>query len=273
MTKQMNNTEKAIHDMIRRVEKSLRYAPPGYLALGTTHGRPQMTQVVEADAQKEVTYIRKNQIELAERLAQKSYHQAVLKECQRMLEELEKASPTEGYIGTNVWMEERLRAIYDNLSDQRKQLVVPVLPPNDEFVANWLAQEYEPLGFDPDDESEYYTIKGERVRSRAEMIVGDLLYRLRLPYLYEPPLRLQNREVRPDFLILHPKTHEVFVFEHFGLMDSASYADRNVGKIMDYLSAGWSPKHNLIMYFETRKHPFRIKQIEQLIREYLDWWE
>ena len=51
--------------------------------------------------------------------------------------------------------------------------------------------------------TEYYTIKGERVRSKSEKIIADELYRYQIPYKYEFPLTLathnRNIQLYPDF--------------------------------------------------------------------------
>ena len=49
----------------------------------------------------------------------------------------------------------------------------------------------------------YLTRKGERVRSRAELIIADILAELKLPYKYEASYYFENgRHCYPDFTIL-----------------------------------------------------------------------
>ncbi len=50
----------------------------------------------------------------------------------------------------------------------------------------------------------FYTHKGERVRSKSEVIIANLLYKYQIPYRYEFPLTIKDFGITyPDFLILN----------------------------------------------------------------------
>lgn len=61
----------------------------------------------------------------------------------------------------------------------------------EEFIKNWEKKEYEGKSFFMGC-PEYYTTKGERVRSKSEVIIADSLYRANVPYRYEYPLYLER---------------------------------------------------------------------------------
>jgi hypothetical protein len=79
----------------------------------------------------------------------------------------------------------------------------------------------------------YLTHAGVRVRSKAEKIIADLLTDSGLQYLYEPIVRVNGCQFRPDFYL-----PGVGVFyEHFGY-DSESYLRAAETKLVRYHQAG-----------------------------------
>ncbi len=108
--------------------------------------------------------------------------------------------------------------IYGNLHKARQKLIVPVKETMEEFVHNWEAVRYEGKGFRTD-VPEFYTAKGERVRSKSEVIIADALYRKGIPYRYEYPLHLSGvGEIYPDFMVLNVRLRKEMYWEHFGRM-------------------------------------------------------
>ena len=51
--------------------------------------------------------------------------------------------------------------------------------------------------FDENNRTEFYTRKGERVRSKSELIIAEELQRYQVPYLYEKPLELKETKDSP----------------------------------------------------------------------------
>lgn len=56
---------------------------------------------------------------------------------------------------------------------ERQKLVTPIWVPDDEFVQVWQQEEYTGKEF-AEGIPEFYTEKGERVRSKSEVIIADL---------------------------------------------------------------------------------------------------
>ena len=63
------------------------------------------------------------------------------------------------------------------------------------------------------------TVSGIYVRSKSESMIALQLYTEKIPFRYECALQLGETTLYPDFTILHPKTGEIFYWEHFGMMD------------------------------------------------------
>ena len=116
---------------------------------------------------------------------------------------------------------------------ERKILIDPIWLPDDEFRERWEAQKGEALAFRADDESSFYTDKGERVRSKSEVIIANALHRNKIPYRYEYPLQLSNGKiVYPDFTVLNLKTRKEYIWEHFGMLDDPHYRETMLNKRM-----------------------------------------
>ena len=121
---------------------------------------------------------------------------------------------------------------------------------------------------------EYLTARGERVRSKSEIIIADTLFRLKIPYRYEYPLNLKNTKgekltLYPDFTCLNLRTRREFYWEHFGMMDNSEYSENVVQKLHLYEQNGIIPGKNLIITMETSTIPINTKQIELLAKSYL----
>ncbi len=82
---------------------------------------------------------------------------------------------------------------------------------------------------------------GLKTRTKGEMEIAELLYKLGIPFRYEMRLELFNDDgsckiVYPDFSI--PLENEWFFIEHLGLLNKERYVKRNAEKLRDYHSNG-----------------------------------
>lgn len=114
----------------------------------------------------------------------------------------------------------------------------------------------------------YETAKGDWVRSKAEVIIADMLFVLGVPYIYECRVRINGKLYEPDFYILNCLTGQIIIWEHLGMMDDSAYIYRNAEKIMDYLSAGLIFGKNLIFSMESETCKLRTEVIRKMIDDY-----
>ena len=117
---------------------------------------------------------------------------------------------------------------------------------------------------------EFYTTKGERVRSKSELIIADLLEKEGVPYRYEYPIYLKGLgKIYPDFTVLNVRKRKTIYWEHLGMMDDSEYVDRALKKIATYEQNGIFPGENLVLTYETRTNPINQKMVMLMIQHYL----
>lgn len=243
-----------------QLEKSLQNAPEGFLRIGR---RGTRTQYYHRTNPKDSTgkYIRTTDTPLAHALAQKDYDTKVLRATEQ---ELTAISKYFDFYPKNI-----AEDIYETLNLSRQQLITPIQESDDQYIKNWLAEEYPKKGFD-EHLPELYTSKGERVRSKSEIIIADSLARESVPYRYESPIQLAGYgRIYPDFTILNVRLRKTLYWEHLGMMDDPAYAEKAIQKLATYEQNGIFPGENLILTFETKQNPINQKLVALMIQRYL----
>lgn len=142
--------------------------------------------------------------------------------------------------------------------------IAPVIRTPQQRCRAWQAQTFETNGFEFKADSDIRTARGERVRSKSECIVADMLDRRGLAYHYEQRLPLQDGDVYPDFTIMHPVTCQLYYLEYFGMVDVPEYAARAFEKIARYQTAGLDP--HLICLFESTATPLKSSTIDAVLK-------
>ena len=205
-------------------------------------------------------YIREKDIDLAKRLAQKDYDQKVLRAAENELKAIE------NYLASDPPV--KAEQIFEKMHPERQKLIDPIEKPDQQLIQEWESVVFEKKGFREGD-PEFYTVKGERVRSKSELIIADMLSREKIPYRYEAPLLLKGLgKVYPDFTILNVRLRKEILWEHLGMMDDSNYAENAIQKIAFYEQNGFFSGENLVLTFETRKNPISQKSIQTMIQRY-----
>ena len=241
-------------------EKALSNVPQGNLRICNNKGRIQYYYRTNPKDFNGV-YLREQDKELAKQLAQKDYDQKVLTEVEKEL------TATERYLKATKSLE--LKQIYETLHQERQKLVTPIWLPDNEFIKVWEKTEYKGKEF-VEGSLEFYTEKNERVRSKSEVLIADLLNREKIPYKYEVPLYLRGVGITyPDFTILNTENRQEVYWEHLGMMDDPNYVDMAIKKINTYEQNDILLGKNLILTYETKKNPLNSKTIKLIIQHYL----
>lgn len=248
--------------LLRAVEwtkKSLKRAPQGRLRLAKRGNQFYGYHMTDADSQKG-EYIPKDNVSQMSKLAQKDYDEKALREMEREL------SLIDGFIAK--YSPEELTSIYSQMNAERKSLVEPIQLSDEEYVRRWLAVPYKGKSFEAES-PDLQTARGERVRSKSEVIIADTLGRLGIPYKYECPLKLADGglAVYPDFTCLDLRTRKELLWEHLGMMDNSEYASLAVKKISAYLQSGYVLGKNLIISMESSEKPLCQNDVKKIVKE------
>ena len=241
-------------------EQALQSAPKGTLHIHTQKNKK--TQYYhKCTSDQKPQYIKEKDYYIAEALAQKEYNQKIICAAADELEAIKKYEKS--------FPELTAEEIYENLTEERKKLINPMILPEKQFIEEWESVKYTGRSFDKD-APEHYTSKGERVRSKSEVIIADSLRRAGIPYRYEFPIELYyGKVVYPDFTILNVRLRKEIRWEHFGMMNKEDYVEKTVRKINDYEMSGLYSGEHMIYTFETMESPLNQKIINLMIQRYL----
>lgn len=108
--------------------------------------------------------------------------------------------------------------------------------------------------------------KGERVRSRAEVILADSLTACRIPYRYEKQLTIGKHHYYPDFTVINPLSGKTVYIEYCGL-DTPKYQDSLQRKLQVYQDAGIKEGTQLILIREYN-NLIDSKKINSLLQKH-----
>lgn len=163
----------------------------------------------------------------------------------------------------------KIQDIYKKISPSRQNLITPYVMPDKDFIEQWGQAEY-PVKYEPEEDSGIYTENNEAVRSKSEKILADKFKTIGIPYHYEKPLYLKGYGVvYPDFTLLNKRTRKEYYWEHMGLMDNRDYCEKSIKKIETVAQNQIIQGKNLILTYETSTHSLNMKNVDQLIEEYL----
>lgn len=247
-----------LEDVIKKCENELSYAPDGELRVSSKRKKPTYYWR-KNDSDKQGTYLSASSMELAEKLAQKSADKRTLqvseKELKYVTRFLDNYPP-------------HAESVYAGLSETRKKLVLPLEEPDEEFAKSWQVEEYVTNPIPPMDDG-LVTERGEIVRSRAELIIANMLNQMKIPYHYEKPLYLEGEgTVYPDMTALNIRERQEKYIEYFGMMHDPDYAAKAVRKIRNYEKSGYYLGDRLIAIFEAGGEPLDTRYVRDLLRKH-----
>ena len=256
LKKRLSEDRKLMETLARLVQRQ----PEGKLQVSTIRGHSRYYQVLRDQRR----YLSKADAALTKKLAEKEYCEKMLETARketRLLEHFLKSFDPAVFVNC-----------YEELIEGRRQMVDPIVLPDEMFAEQWLAKMQSLKdGYNNDYEKPegFVTLNGEAVRSKSEKILADLLRHRGIIYIYEAPLMLKDGVIYPDFTILNLKTREVWYWEHFGLMDDPRYTAKTAEKIRRYEANGFFPGEHLIFTMETAQQSLKTDEIEALIERYL----
>ena len=117
---------------------------------------------------------------------------------------------------------------------------------------------------------EFESNRGERVRSKSEKMIADMLALNGVPYKYECPLIDEHgNKIHPDFTILKVRTREIFYWEHCGRLDDPKYARDLDDRMRFYGKLGIFAGDKLLITTEISDNPINMRLAESMMRTVL----
>ena len=251
--------EEFLNKIIGETGKSISEAPEGTIRIHFINGKSRY-YFRKKPNERNGHYLKQTDSDLAVRLAQKSYDLRVM----RAAEEEIKSIRTYLKLLPKASVEE----VYDSLNPARKMIVIPAAETDEMFRDRWSSQKYigKPI---TEENTGLVSDHGERVRSKSELIIANMLAKMNIPYRYECPVVLKGiGTVYPDFTVLNVRLRKEILWEHFGMMDNPEYAGKSVKKYNAYTLNGYIPGERLIMTFETGDMPLNVRQLKTIIENY-----
>lgn len=227
-------------------------APLGLLYVKTDRGNPRYYQIIN----KHKNYLSSNKKDLIKALENKNYYM-----------KLEKVTKEQQDVLSDVLLQ--IQSLNDPEQvfvtiDKRKTHLIKELSLQTKYILK--TSNINQFEMPIENNLNYVTKAGERVRSKSELIIANMLYDENISYGYEISC---VANFRPDFTVVNPVTGKLFYWEHFGMMDNPEYLSNCINKLQRYSCAGFVPGKNLIVTFESTNMPLNIDYIKSVIKEYL----
>ena len=241
---------------IKHVEEMLETLPPGSFICSRRGKGYKWEQYLNG----EKNYIKKEKRKLAEKLAYKKFLTAMLDDLKN-----EKLSLEFFLRHRNTEMPEHLKLLEE--SPEIQNLISPYFIPFNKGLKKWMEEPYEKY----EEFSDYLKIDtyiGIKVRSKSEAFICNQLYLNKIPFRYECALHIGSETFYPDYTIRHPKTGEIYYWEHLGAIDKPEYVRRNYRKIQTYNMNGIYQTEKLILTYETESNPFNEAKAKKIIEDY-----
>lgn len=242
---------------ISDIEKKLEKLPEGWINVKHQKDNYYYYQGKASESEK---YLGPNDEKLIKELTQKDYLKRVLKEVKRELTAIEKMQ--------RIYPDTLAEDVFDQLSEGRKKHAQPINICDDDFAAKWMETPYVRKSFKKGS-PEFYTLKGEKVRSKSEVIIADRLYANGIPYRYECPLKMGKKIIHPDYSILRMSDRKTVYLEHCGKIGDPQYTEDMLTRIKDYNDAGIILGDRLFLTFESDKTPLDVSLLDSLIKTHL----
>lgn len=221
-------------------------------------------------------YLSKSEIELAKRLAYKRTIKRKIGELENKMIAIDVyldivSGKKSKYASTsaNALAKQNANRRKNRTNEEIERLSKLYLLDQDKELRDWSQADY----FNWNNHPESLTVKsktGRIVRSRIEASIDESLNQHGFYYRYEDPTLLDGLWIYPDFTIIHPRTKEKIIWEHYGRLDKEDYLQDNINKMFSYINNGYYPGINLIITSEDNKKTLDLQQIERIIDLFLE---
>lgn len=207
-------------------------------------------------------YLRQSEQEKIRTYLQKEYDRKILKLAETEVKRIN------GLLNCRAGSE-KIKRLYSDMDSRIKKYIVPLDISDEEYALLWMGEPFEHKDVS-DLKTEYYTDNDERVRSKSEINIANMLRKNGVPYKYECPLFLKGcGTIHPDFTALNVRRRKVIYWEHRGMMDDTDYVVNSMKRIKDYQRNGIFLGDELILTEESSTVPLGTREIQRIIEKYL----
>lgn len=249
--------EAEIAKLLANKTAKLEHYPMGKLRISMKKGHPEYYFRHQC-GNNNGHYLTNPKKSLVVELAQKSYDEKIvsrLREEKKILEKL-----------ISFYQKRNPELLFQSFSRQRQKLITPVTLPLDTFMEKWKLSKKSENPYK--EKPSFQTTSGVYVRSKSEVMIADTLFKKNIPFIYENPIEIGKRTFYPDFTCIHPISHKIIIWEHFGMMDNQDYANTFAEKINAYEENNYFLGKNMICTFETSKLPLTPQKINNTVNAY-----
>ena len=277
LIRNIERRKRVLERAIELAERDAKGLPEGKLRISSTRKQKRYFRIIECPVEGRVAgsnengeivsgavgceyeYIPVNNKQLPRQLAQKEYNVRFLEEARFELDGLERERRR--------LLRRNANGTFERLPDCRKELVRPYILSDEEYAKAWQKQDIAWLEY-RQEEKKYDTNRGDRVRSKSEALIANLIFDLGIPYHYEKGVRLRDGRIKyPDFTLLDVRHRKEIYWEHLGLIDDDMYRWDNLGKLNEYRRNGIYSLKNLIVTYESEQNPLDIAGIRGMLKE------
>lgn len=244
----------------------LRHSPSGGLVYEKSSGRERYLHAVHEKAPNSRGYRYKRRLVTMDSptlcgLADREYSRIALQILQydlKMLETvLQRLRP---YTPENIRVS--MRQAYRSLPDDCFRMIrQPKEALSRQFA--WARAPFNQSTYKPE-EKIHTTSRGLHTRTRAELLIAEMLYRFNIPFRYEQVLPIGKYDFAPDFTFLDKDGNE-FYLEYCGMMEDIFYRERQIWKRGVYESAGITEWENMIYIYDLGES-VDMRKVEAVIR-------
>lgn len=128
-------------------------------------------------------------------------------------------------------------------------------------VKAWIEEPYEQGTFMPE-KKVHITSRGEKMRSKNEVLHAEIMYRNHIPFRYEPVIHIGTTALILDFEAMRIRDAKIFYAEHCGMPHNKEYMARHKRKMELYESVGIVPWDNLIVTYGDINGNIDVRAIE-----------
>lgn len=256
---ELNKRQDYLRKIIRICDRATANVPEGSLRVAKCRTTTQYFLRKPGENANGV-YLAKDNMKLVKKMAEKEVFDKLKKEAEKEYKD------NDAYLKKHPI--DTLVEAYGRIPKLKRELVDSPVLTDEELVERWLHEEYERKGFMEEAQS-FINSNGDRVRSKSEVIISEILKELGIPYLYEAPLKLKGvGTVYPDFKLLNVKERRTIYLEHFGMMDNPEYLENFFKKQKSYVTNGILPGRDIIFTFESSRNPLDITAVRNMLKEY-----